>query len=86
MTKKKTKPATKKAPAKKATKTPPKDVPTDDTLTVSVVAREVGIDPKAARAVLRAAGRTAKDGRWPTVERGSAEHVALKLILANDAE
>jgi len=40
-------------------------------LSVSDVARELGVDPKRARARLRAAGLGAIEGRWQTVERGT---------------
>ena len=43
-------------------------------LTVADVDREQGVDPKKARAALRAAGMKAKDGRWPTFKRGSKMH------------
>ena len=43
-------------------------------LTVADVAREQRMDPKKARAALRAAGMKAKDGRWPTFSRGGAVH------------
>lgn len=64
---------TKKKPTTKkpATKTTTKG---DDELTVADVAREQGVDPKKARAALRAAGMKAKDGRWPTFARGSKMH------------
>lgn len=57
-------------------------------LTVSDVAKEVGIEPKVARARLRRHGflgsTRATDGRWPTVVRGSDEHKALRDLLAAD--
>jgi hypothetical protein len=46
----------------------------EEMLTVSGVAREHGVDPKVARAALRAAGMKSKDGRWPTFRRGSLTH------------
>lgn len=53
-------------------------------LTVSDVAKEVGIEPKVARQRLRKDGTRAVDGRWPTVTRGSKEHAALKAKLKGD--
>ena len=61
----------KKPAAKKPTKT---NVQPPDELTVSDVAREHGVDPKKARAALRAAGMKSKDGRWPTFKRDSKQH------------
>lgn len=53
-------------------------------LSVSDIARELNIDPKRARARLRASGRAAAEGRWPLVTRGSEEHVALSTIIKGD--
>jgi len=53
-------------------------------LTVGDVARELGIDPKRARARLRAAGQKANEGRWPKVKRGSKEYDALVVALSPD--
>lgn len=65
----------------KATK-PAKD---PNTLSVSDVAREIGVDPKRARARLRAARGKATDGRWDTVARGSDEMKALIEIIKEPA-
>lgn len=62
----------------KATK-PAKDA---NALSVSDIAKELGIEPKVARARLRKDGTRATDGRWPTVVRDSAEHKALVAKLA----
>lgn len=51
-------------------------------LTVGDVARELGLDPKRARARLRASGASAVEGRWPKVKRGSKEHDALVATLS----
>lgn len=53
-------------------------------LTVSDVARELGIDPKAARAKLRRDGSRAPDGRWPKVTKGSKEYADLVARLQGD--
>lgn len=68
------------AKKEKATK-PAKD---PNFLSVSDIARELGIDPKRARARLRASGKAAADGRWPLVARGSEEHVAMSGIIKGD--
>lgn len=61
----------------------PKRVVKDpDQLTVGDVARELGLDPKRARARLRASGASAVEGRWPKVQRGSKEHDALVATLS----
>lgn len=62
---------------KKATK---KTEPTDE-LTISDIARELKLDPKRARAALRAAGKKAVDGRWPTVKRDSKAHLDIVALL-----
>lgn len=62
----------------KATK-PAKDA---NALSVSDIAKELGIEPKVARARLRKDGTRATDGRWPTVVRDSPEHKALIAKLA----
>lgn len=53
-------------------------------LSVSDIARELNIDPKRARARLRASGKAAADGRWPLVPRGSEDHTALERIIKGD--
>lgn len=68
---------TKKATTKK-TKTD--DTATDE-LTISDIARELKLDPKRARATLRAAGKKAVDGRWPTVKRDSKAHTDIVALL-----
>jgi hypothetical protein len=50
-------------------------------VSVSQVAQELGLDPKRARARLRAAGKAANEGRWPLVKIGSAEHAQLVALL-----
>lgn len=69
------------APTKKAKKAeePKED---DDMMSVSDVARELGIDPKRARAKLRAGGQAATEGRWPKVKRGSKKYQELVALLA----
>lgn len=59
-----------------------------DMLSVSDVAREVGIDPKRARAKLRGIGKSASEneGRYSLVKRGSKEHHALRDLLTPEAE
>lgn len=53
----------------------------DNMLSVSDVAREMGIDPKVARAKLRRMGQAATEGRWAKVKRDSREHKALVAAL-----
>lgn len=53
----------------------------DNTLSISQIAKEVGLNPKVARAKLRRKGRIANEGRWPTVTKGSEEHKELINIL-----
>lgn len=62
--------------------TPKKKAKDPDMLTVGDVARELGIDPKRARARLRASGQSAVEGRWPKVKRQSPEHDALIAALS----
>jgi hypothetical protein len=54
---------------------------TGDEITVPDIARELGIAPPRARAILRKHGMSSLDGRWPTVVRGSAEHAKLMQLL-----
>lgn len=61
---------------------PKKPAKDPNMLSVSDVARELGIDPKRARARLRASGGSAVEGRWPKVLRGSKEHDALVGALS----
>lgn len=61
---------------------PKKPVKDPDMLTVGDVARELGVDPKRARARLRASGKSAVEGRWPKVRRGTPEHDALIAALS----
>lgn len=74
---------TKASVAKKKEK---KEKPAKDPnmMSVSDIARELGIDPKRARARLRASGKAAADGRWPLVARDSSEHVAMSGIIKGD--
>ena len=58
----------------------------EDMMSVSDVARELGLDPKRARARLRAAGQAATEGRWPKVKRGSKKHQELITMLQLDGE
>lgn len=69
------------ASVEKKAKKPAKD---PNFLSVSDIAREFGIDPKRARARLRASGKAAADGRWPLVARDSAEHLAMSTIIKGD--
>lgn len=62
-------------------KKPKKKEKDPNMLSVSDVARELGLDPKRARAKLRASGQAANEGRWPLVKRDSDEHEALIAIL-----
>ena len=55
-------------------------------LTVSDVAREIGVDPKHGRARLRAAGKSAAEGRWPKVTRDSDEHRELIKLMSTEVE
>lgn len=71
---KKKKPAAKKKPPGKKRGPQPKD---DGLLSVSDIAREIGIDPKVARAKLRRYGEKAEDGRWPRVKPNSKDHKAM---------
>lgn len=57
-----------------------------DMLSVSDVARELGLDPKRARAKLRALGQSATEGRWPKVKRGSKKHQELVDLLTPEEE
>lgn len=57
-----------------------------DMMTVGDVAREIGVDPKRARARLRALDKAAVEGRWPKVRRGSPEHEQLKVDIAEPAD
>lgn len=50
-------------------------------LSVSDVARELGLDPKRARAKLRSAGQSSNEGRWSKVKRDSKEHKELVAML-----
>jgi hypothetical protein len=54
------------------TKTAKKNTP--EQLTVADVARELGVDPKKARAALRATGMRASKGKWPAFRRGGQLH------------
>lgn len=60
---------------------PKKKAKDPNMLSVSQVAQELGLDPKRARAKLRASGQAATEGRWALVKRDSAEHRALVAIL-----
>jgi hypothetical protein len=53
-----------------------------DMVSVSDIARELGLDPKRARAKLRAAGQAATEGRWPKVKRGSKKYQELVAMLS----
>lgn len=69
-----------KADAKPKAEEPKKE--DDDMMSVSDVARELGLDPKRARAKLRAGGQAATEGRWPKVKRGSKKYQELVALLA----
>lgn len=76
----KKKAAAKKKPAKKKKPTGKKRGPqpkNDGLLSVSDIARELGIDPKVARAKLRRHGQKATEGRWPRVKPNSKEHKSM---------
>ena len=70
----KKKPDPKKKPTGKKRGPQPKN---DGLLSVSDIAREIGIDPKVARAKLRRYGEKPEDGRWPRVKPNSKEHKQL---------
>jgi hypothetical protein len=70
-------------PTKTTTKKPT-DKTKPEELTVADVARELGVDPKKARAALRAAGMKATKGRWPAFRRGSVQH--RKVLCAITGE
>lgn len=53
-----------------------------DMMSVSDVARSLGLDPKRARAKLRASGMAATEGRWEKVKRGSKKYQELVALLA----
>lgn len=53
-------------------------------LTVTDIARELGISPKVARGKLRRAGMNAKDGRWPTCEPGTDDHARIVEVLRGE--
>lgn len=57
----------------------------EEMLTVSDVAREQGVDPKVARAALRAAGKKAKGRRWPTFRRGSRTHREVLAAITGES-
>jgi len=62
----------------------PTDPPDPNLLSVSDVAKELGMEPKAARAKLRRAKGKAQDGRWPKVTRDSQEHKDLVALLKTE--
>lgn len=64
----------------------PKPVKDANLLTVSDVARELGIDPKQARAKLRRDGSRAPDGRWPKMKRDSKEHTDIISFLQGEQD
>ena len=74
---KRKKPAKKKASGKKRGPQPKND----GLLSVSDIAREIGIDPKVARAKLRRNGEKPEDGRWPRVKPNSKEHKKLIELM-----
>lgn len=53
-----------------------------ETLTVVQLAQELGKCPKKARAKMRAAGYSASGKRYPVMERGSKEFLAVSEIIA----
>lgn len=73
-----------KQKAHEATPEPKAEAKPDDDgmLSVSDIARELGLDPKAARSKLRKARGKATEGRWPKVERDSKEFNELVAILS----
>lgn len=68
----------------KAVAPKPKKERDANVLTVGDVARDIGVDPKRARARLRALGEGAVEGRWPKVRRDSDEHRALIAKIKPD--
>lgn len=60
---------------------PKKPAADPNLLSVSDIARELGLDPKRARAKLRSKGEGAVEGRWPKVKRDSKDHKALVALL-----
>lgn len=73
------KPAAK--PKKEKAAKPDKPAKDPNALSVSDIARELGVDPKRARARLRAANLGAVEGRWPTVTRGTPMFVEWSAII-----
>lgn len=58
----------------------------DGLLSVSDIARELGIDPKLARSRLRKHRGKAQDGRWPKVARDSVEHKEIVALMQEGDE
>lgn len=78
-------PAPKAKKAKKA-KVAKADAPTksSDDLSVADIARELGINPKVARAKLRRHKMQSADGRWPTVRRNSKDYKKIVDVLKGE--
>lgn len=55
-------------------------------LSISDIARDLEIEPKAARAKLRRVKGKAEEGRWPKVKRDSKEHKELVALLTANKE
>lgn len=53
----------------------------DSTITIAAIARELGMDPKVARAKIRNAGLHKAGDEWPIYERDSAQFAAVKNEL-----
>jgi len=70
-----------KKPADKKKKAPSKD---DGLMGVSDVAKELGINPKVARAKLRRNGMKSTDGRWIRVKKDSREYKEIVKLLKKD--
>lgn len=71
----------------KPTKAKPEKPPVDpNLLSVSDIARELEIEPKAARAKLRRVKGKASEGRWPKVKRDSKEYKEIVEILSAEPE
>lgn len=56
----------------------------DGRISVADVARDLGINPKVARAKLRRRGMQSADGRWPKFERDSETHKEYVAALASN--
>lgn len=80
------KPATKKIVDKMIEKEAARKVANDNIITVASVAKELGMNPKVARAKLRRAGMKANEGRWAPMKKNGPEHKDLIKLLQSTAE